>query len=145
MPELNGPPSMMPTFRALAERQERGQRVLLEQRVAPGQQEAVEVAAAEQRLADLPFVDASPDGPNGARGAKLLERAVAPAIEQLAHTRVRRATRSVAHHVHVVHEEDVDAILAEPFQARLVRPHHAVVRVVVVKRPPGRVDEMAWR
>ena len=43
----------------------------------------------------------------------------------------------------VVGEQDVDAVDAETFQRKLERPHDAVVGVVEMLPPVGRVEELA--
>ena len=115
-------------------------------RVAPGEQEAVEVSAAQQRFADFPFVHAGPDGPHRARGSKLLERAVATAIEELADA--RGATRSrdpwLITSTSCTNRMSMRSCPRRS-QTRVVRPHHTVVRVVVVEGPPGRVEKVARR
>ena len=46
----------------LAQRQEAVERLLLQKRIAPGQQKQIEIATFRQGLADFPFVDAAADG-----------------------------------------------------------------------------------
>src|SRR4051794_33994262 len=67
----------------LTERQEGGKRFLFQQRVAPGQQEQVEVATLRQRLANLPFVDAAAEGLDHALVAKRNQSVVARGHEFL--------------------------------------------------------------
>ena len=66
----------MPDAALRAERQEAGERLLLQQRVAAGEQEDVEIAVLEQPLAWLPFVDPGAEALDDAlvaqgRGARL--------------------------------------------------------------------------
>ena len=65
---------------------------------------------------------------------KRLEGAPAPAREQLGHLGFQPRRRREVHFVQIVDEEHVDAVDAEPLQAVLVAPHHAVVRIVVAQR-----------
>ena len=62
------------------------QRGLLEQRVATGEQDAVELAMLQQFDADFPFIDAEADGAHRAGVAQFAHGAIA-AVEKLAHAR----------------------------------------------------------
>ena len=115
--------------------------LLLDQRVAAGEEEAVEVGLPEQRLAGLPFVDARADGGDAACGLELRERAVAALVEELAHFRVRYRLAAVGRHIDIVDQQDVDGLHPDPFEAGLVAAHHAVVGVVVHHLLLGRVEE----
>src|SRR6185312_7168584 len=68
----------------LAERQEGLQRLLFEQRIAAGQEEAVEVARLRQLLAAVPLVEAGADSADGAALAQLHHRLVAALQDLLA-------------------------------------------------------------
>ena len=76
-----------------AQRQQRLQRRLFQQGVAPGEQDAVELALSEQLDADFPFVDAEADGAHRATLAQLAHGAIA-AVEKFAHARLVTARRA---------------------------------------------------
>ena len=73
---------MMPMLRSRAERQQLVERDLVEQRVAAGQQEAVEVGLAGEAGQHLGLVHAGADRPDDALRAQLGERLVG-AVERL--------------------------------------------------------------
>ena len=93
----------------------------VEQRVAAGEQHAVEIDALDEPPEHLVLVHARADRPNDALVAQLQER----------RKRVRERVALVQ--VGVVHERDVDVVGAEADQALLERSQHRVARVVEVR------------
>src|SRR5215475_798125 len=92
----------------LTERQEGIERVLFEERVASGEQEAVEVPFAQGLVADLPFVAADADRFDQALRAQFVERLVG-AVHRSAEMRLLNLRR-MAEIVDIVDERDVDAL-----------------------------------
>src|SRR5262249_17734961 len=121
-----------------AEREERVERALLEQRVPAGQQEAVEVRVLGRALADLPLVDAEADGPHRPRAPQPVERRVR-AVERLPVTG-GLSRRTVSEGVDVVDEGEIAPLEPEPSQARLDRPERAVSAVVEDGTPGRQLD-----
>ncbi len=125
---------------ALAERQEAVERLLVEQRVAAGEQEAVEVARFEEGLAGLPFVEAAADRLDDALLAQPEDRRIG-ALHGLAEG-LRIGVAMVAP-VRVVDEQDVDPVGTEPLHAVLDRAHDAVAAVIGCFDEGGRGGEEA--
>ena len=125
-----------------AERQERGQRLLLQERIAPGQQEQVEIALPRQRLADLPFVHPRADGADHAFLAQPQHGLVA-AGHQLPDPGVRGGLGPMGENIDVMGEQDIDAVDPESLQRCLHRAHHAVMRIVIDLPPAGRFEKLA--
>ena len=118
------------------------ERFLFEQRVAPGEEEDVEVAGAGEAFAGLPFVHAGADRRDGALRAHLMQRLVA-AVHEAAEIAVEDLLALVRGEIEIVAEEDVDAVDAEAFEGMLDGAHHAVIAVVVDLSPRRRVEEFA--
>ena len=111
-----------------AERQQRRQRRRVEQRVAAGQHEAVEVAVGRIALERRRLVDADADGARSCPRCAV-SRARDRRRSSIGDSSPRR--RSPRHFGgDVVDEDDVDAREPEPLQAVLDRAHGAVVGVV---------------
>src|ERR1700722_3339094 len=109
--------------------QETFERFLFEQRIAPGQQEHVEIAGARQMFGDLPFVDARADRLDGAAVAQFDQRLVA-AFHQLLDMRIRRRSGAMSEDVDVMDVDDVDMIEPEALQRKFQRAHDAVIGIV---------------
>ena len=105
-PVLNTPPRMTPTPRAGALREQLGS-AAIQQRVAAGEQDAVEVDARDEPFEHRGLVHPAPD-----RGHHAF-------VAQAQQGRERVAEGVVLVVVGVVHENHVDAIRAESLQARL--------------------------
>ena len=94
-------------------RQERLEPALLEQRVAAGQQHAVEVAGLDEAQAGVRFVDADADGADDAGLAQLVER-----LEAAVHHRLEALVEDGAvlggPEIDVVDQRDVDLRQPEP-------------------------------
>ncbi len=117
-------------------RQEFVQGRLLQERVAAGEQHGVEIAGLGEADAHLGFVESDPDRPDGSRCAQSVERPIS-AVHRFAEPVLGR--RPMIFAVHVVDEQDVDAVEPEPQQRLLDRAHRAVIGVV----EPQRVREAA--
>ena len=123
IPELYGPPMTTPisSRRNTAGTMHRP----CSSKVAPGEQEHVEIAGPRERLGDLlPSMAAAmalnrPGARISASPGSRRSRARGGAR--------RRLTAAVREHVDVVRVDDVDVIEAEPLQRELERAHHAVV------------------
>ena len=104
------------------------ERILLEEGVAPGEQEAVELAVLEGVGDRLHLVDAEADRLDVAVAAELVERLVGAFHRRPVHLRLQLG--AVGEGIDVVDEEDVDAVEAEALEAVLVGAHGAVIGVV---------------
>ena len=128
---------------ALAERQELVERALLEQRVAAGQHDAVEVGLAGEAQRHGGLVEAGADRPDHAGAAQLDEGRIA-AGHRLGEAAVGLGLRALRDHVHVVDQHHVDARHAEPQQGLLDGAQRAIAAVVEGRlerqpaRPPAR-------
>ncbi len=118
--------------------QEAVQGRLLQQGVAAGQQEDVELGFIEGRVADLPLVDAQADGVDRAAVAQGAHGLVA-ALEELAPP--QGVVGAVGGRAQVVGQQDVDVVAVQALQAGLEGPHHAVVAVVEHRLEGGGGDE----
>ena len=126
--------------RSGAERQEALQRGLLEERVPPGEQEAVEVAVPHAALEDLPLVGADADRADDAGGAEIVQRAIRP-VHGLAIPGV--VVRAVGDRADVVDQHDVHPLEAQALEARGERLPRRCGRVVEHRRQRRRVDVRA--
>ena len=125
----------------LAQRQEALQSLLLQQRIAPGEEEEVEIPLARHALAHLPFVEPGPDGADHALLAQLDAGAVA-AGHELTHPRVRGRGGAVGPDIDVVAQQHVDPVEPETAETGLERTHHPVIAVVVDEAPVRLDDEL---
>ncbi len=107
------------------------QALLLQQRVAPGEQGAVQPRLLQAVEDDLGFVDAQAEAGDAAIGPELFERAEAALRRE--GLPVPGVPVAMGVGADVVHEQQVDALQAEPLQAVLERAHDAAVAVVVVR------------
>jgi hypothetical protein len=135
MPELYGPPRITETWR-FCTRQEGVERTLLEQRVSPGQQHAVEIGRLDEAQAGVGFVDADADGADHAGAAQFVERLEARVDHRLEALVEDRAILD-GPEIDVVDQHDVDARDAEPEMRMFQRAHHAVVAVVEFRHEAG--------
>ena len=126
MPELNGPPTTTRTSRHAA-RQQLGQRRLVEQRVAAGEQQEVEVGVRERVDAHLPVVDAEAVALDGALGLEARKRGNRHRPSPRETLRLGVAMRVARD---VVDEHEVDACKRKPLQAVLDTTQRAVERIV---------------
>src|ERR1700722_19346101 len=122
----------------LTERQEGIERVLFEQRVAPGEQEAIEVPFAQGLVADLPFVTADADRFDQALRPQLVERLVGT-VHGGAEMRLLNLRR-MAEIVDVVDERNVDALERHALKAVFEGAHGPIVAVVVNDLERRRID-----
>ena len=113
--------------------QELLQRALFQQRVAPGQQHAVEVARLDEARAGVGLVDAHADCADDAGAAQIVERAVAR-VHHCPETLLEHGAVLGGPEIDVVDQGDVDLLQAEPHVRVLQRAHDAVVGVVVDRR-----------
>ena len=90
----------------LAQWQEFIERVLFQQRIAPGKQETVEIALLQGLVANLPFIDAEADGLDHAFLAHLEKRLVGSLHRLLEIDRLLCC--AVGEHIAIVNEGDVD-------------------------------------
>ena len=112
-----------------AERQETVERRLLQQGIAPRQQENVEIAAFDQPLGRLPFVDARAKGPDHPLIAQRHQSAVA-ARHELFQPGLHRLGAAVGEDVEVMGKENVDPVQPGPLQRKGDRAHHAIIGVI---------------
>ena len=96
----------------LSERQEFLQRVLVQERVAAGEQHAVEVAGLKEAHGRVSLVEAKAHRLDHTLAPQLVHSSVGT-LHGLAEALVRQF-EPVGPHVHVVQEQDVDAGKAEP-------------------------------
>src|SRR5580658_3219915 len=94
-------------IRTVACRQQRVQRALLQQRVAAGEQNDIELYVLHGLDADGSLVDTDPERPYGTCGSQLFQRAKAAAVGQLAKGGL--VTISVGQAADVVDVKDIDA------------------------------------
>ena len=127
MPELNGPPTTTRTPSRHAARQQLGQRRLVEQRVAAGEQQNVEVGVRERVDAHLPVVDAEAVALDGTLGLEARQRGNR-AVHRLAKALRLGVAMRVARDV--VDEHVVDGSERKPLQAVLDAAQRAVERIV---------------
>ena len=111
------------------ERQELVLRRLLEQRIAAGEEHAVDVGFPDEPRAHAGIVDADADRAPITRCARSSASARQRAVLRLANARLD-AGLAVRPGVDIVDEHDVDGGGAEPQQRLLERAHRPVVRVV---------------
>ena len=123
---MNTPAAITDTPRRLALRQQVVERALLEQRVAPGEHDDVEVGLADEVRQHLGLVHPRAVGGDDALRAQLLERREGP-VERLPVVLVG-----------IVHEQEVDAVEPEALEAGLERGEHAVAAVVAHAHVRGR-------
>jgi len=110
------------------ERQELVQGVLLEERVAPGEQHAVEVSRLHEAHRRVGFVESEAHGLDDALAPELV-RGFVGSLHRLPEALVRHLG-PVRPDVHIVQEEDVDAVEAEPQEGLLEGAHRAVIGIV---------------
>ena len=111
---------------------------MIGQRVAPCEENHVEIGKAEHLQADCDVVHAETVTSDPALGLERRERRQA-AFERVGQTlRVRIAVRVA---IDVVHVDQVDASEAEPLQAVFERAAHALRTVVVALHEGQRVDK----
>ena len=122
--------------------QEAVQRCLLQQGVAPGQQEQVEIATLNQPLAGLPCVHPRAEGLDYALVAQLQQGAVA-ARHEFAQTRVQSVLAAMVGAVEIMSIEDVDAVKPGALQRGIKAAQHAVIAVVIHLAPGGHVEPLA--
>ena len=129
MPELKGAPMITPQPRSRQSRQERPQRRLVEQGVAAGKQEAIEIRLRQAIQANLPIVDPDADGGDGALVAQPSQGAIA-AVHGFGEAQFLIRLAMVVW-LDVVDQGNVDPIHAEALKAVLGRAHHAVIAVLM--------------
>ena len=104
-------------------------RALLQQRVAPSQQHAVEVARLDEASARVCLVDAHADGADDAGAAQLVERAIAPVHHRLEALLEHGAVLG-GPEIDVMDQGDVDLLQPEPQVRVLQRAHDTIVGIV---------------
>src|SRR4029077_13117583 len=113
--------------------QERLQTALLQQRVAAGQQHAVEIARLDEPQARVRLIDADTDGADDASPSQLVER-----LEARVHYRLEALLEDGAildgPEIDVMNQRDVDTCQPESEMRMLERAHDAVVAVVEHRR-----------
>jgi hypothetical protein len=113
-----------------AKRKENIQRPLLQQRIAPCQQEDVEIAALGQPLAGRHFVQPRPECRDHAILTQLQQRLVAPRHE-FRQFRIDRRMSAMREYIKVMRIQDVDPVYPEPLQRKFHRPHRTVIAIVI--------------
>ena len=99
-----------------AERQERVQGLLLlQQCIAARQQEQVKITLLGQRLADLPFIDASPKRLDDLFIAQFLQGLVAAFYHRL-DVGVTGGFRAMGEDIAIMHQQNVDAVQSQTFE-----------------------------
>src|SRR5262249_41328859 len=93
-------------------------------------QEQIRIDELEQSRAGLPLVDAGTDGRNRAAPAQVRQRTPSSPVDQLANPGFGLRGSAMGETIDVVHEQDVDAVPAQPRETLLVRAHHAVIGIV---------------
>jgi hypothetical protein len=127
---------------AQAEGEERGERLLFQQRVAAGEEEDVEIAVLEQPLGVAPVVDAGAEALDDALVAKLHERPVAARHELLPFLD-DALFRAEVEGIEAVGVEDVDPVDPEAFEREFHAAHDGVVGVVHDLGAGGDVEPFA--
>ncbi len=102
--------------------------LLLEQRVATGQQNYIQSCVVHDTKASLHFVDADAEPKDRAGRTQALERSKPPAVRQC--LEMKRVFRAMRHRTDVVDIEDIDSGQAQALQAVLVGAKNAIVAVV---------------
>ncbi len=120
-----------------AQRKQFRQRTLIEQRVASGEQDHVEIRMTQRVEADRNTVDANAVRADDAGALQIRERRQA-AVEEGA--KVAFEVGAVGRAVEIVHVDEVDAILAQTPPAVGERTEDAVARVVVRLRERQPID-----
>ena len=111
-------------------------RLLLQQRVSPCEEKAVEISVAEGVIADLPLVHAESDRSDHALGAQIREGAEGPIHGSLEMNLLEFGPEIRC--IDIVNESDVDMARAEALKTVLDGPHGCVI--AVVQNQPERWD-----
>ncbi len=116
---------------------------LVQECVAPGDEEAVEVAPLHRLQTHLALVDPETEGPHASLCPERIEGPVSPFHRGLEDRRMDLG--AVGQRAQVMEEEDVEALTAHALEALLHRAHHGIVGVVEDGIEGKRVDETLIR
>ncbi len=123
----------------LAQRQQLIERALLDERVAAGQHDAVDVGLARKAQAHRRLVEADADGADHAGATQLDEGRIAPG-HCLSEAAIGLGLRAVRPHIDVMDQRDIDPRHAEPQQRLLEGSQRAIAAIV-----EGRLERQAAR
>jgi hypothetical protein len=142
MPDSKGDAEQDGDVAAQALREERGGGLLVQQRVAARQHQAVDIGLRDEGLQDIDIVESGTEGADRAFRAQLGERGNGTAQRLL---QALVDALAVVAPVHVVDQGNVDAVDPETPEARLERAHGPVVAVVELNLEGASTDEKALR
>ena len=141
IPLLRPPPITTAALRFSHKRQEFIEGILLQQRVAPGKQEAIKITLLQRLVAHLPFINAEANGLDHALLAHFQQRLVGPSHRLLEVNRLLRCAMS--EHVTIVNECNINPLNGHALQCIFERAHRAVVGIIKVEGEWCRIDP--WR